>query len=125
MLKIFPVKTDGDIEKARKLFVEYHDFLGFDLGFENYNEELANLPGEYAPPAGCILLATYEQELIGCTAIKQLDDGVCEMRRLFIRPQFQGRGMGRTLAEAGIEHARKLGYHFMRLDTVMDIAKKL
>jgi GNAT superfamily N-acetyltransferase len=125
MLKIYPVETGEDIENARTLFVEYRDFLGFDLGFEGFEQELANLPGEYGPPDGHILLASCGQELIGCTAIKKLDDGVCEMRRLFIRPGFQGRGMGRALAEAGIEHARKLGYHFMRLDTVMDIAKKL
>ena len=125
MLKIFPAETSEDIEIAKQLFVEYKDFLGFDLGFENFDKELAGLPGEYGPPEGCILLATYGQKIVGCAAIKRLDDRVCEMRRLFIRPLFQGRGMGRTLAKAGIEHARKMGYHFMRLDTVMDVAKKL
>jgi GNAT superfamily N-acetyltransferase len=118
MLKIFPVETDKDLEIVRELFLEYSDSLGFDLGFQGFEEELANLPGCYAPPEGCILLAKYNEEIAGCVALRKLGDGICEGKRLYVRPEFRGFKIGRKLAEAVIAEARKIGYSRIRADTV-------
>lgn len=118
MLKIFPAETDQDIESVRALFIEYAESLGFDLCFQNFDEELVDLPGDYAPPEGCLLLATYRDEVAGCVGLKKLSDGVCEMKRLYVRPDLRGLKIGRELAKAVIEQARSVGYARMRLDTV-------
>jgi ribosomal protein S18 acetylase RimI-like enzyme len=118
MLKIFPVETDKDIELVRELLEEYADSLGIDLGFQNFEEELANLPGCYARPEGCILLARYNEEIAGCVALRRLSDGICEGKRLYVKPQFRGLKIGRKLTEAIIEEARKIGYTRMRGDTL-------
>jgi ribosomal protein S18 acetylase RimI-like enzyme len=127
MLKIFPVETDEDIELAKELFEEYADSLGIDLGFQNLKEELANLPGFYARPEGCILLARYNEEIAGCVALRKLSDGICEGKRLYVRPQFRGLKIGRKLAEAVITEARRLGYTRIRGDTIpsMQVAQAL
>ena len=85
MLNIYPVETDEDIELAKEFFVEYADALGLDLGFQNFEEELANLPGDYAPPEGCLLLAKYQNQSAGCVALRKLSDGICEGKRLYVR----------------------------------------
>ncbi len=127
MPKIFPAQTDKDYEIAKKLLVEYADSLGFHLRFQNFEEELAHLPGDYAEPAGCLLLAVYKEQSVGCVGLRKLSDGVCEMKRLYVNPQFRGLGIGRTLIETVIEKARKIGYNYMRLDTVpsMEVASAL
>ena len=118
MLKFFPAETGEDIELVRGLFEEYADSLGIDLGFQNFEEELANLPGCYARPEGCILLARYNEEIAGCVALRKLSDGICEGKRLYVRPQFRGLKIGRKLTETIIEEARKIGYMRMRGDTL-------
>jgi len=127
MLKIFPVKTDEDIELAKTLFVEYADSLGLDLSFQNFEEELANLPGDYAPPEGCLLLAKYQNQPAGCVALRKLSDGICEGKRLYVRPQFRGLKIGRKLAEVIIAEARRIGYTRIRGDTIpsMQVAQAL
>jgi ribosomal protein S18 acetylase RimI-like enzyme len=119
MIEIFPAQTDEDFEVAKKLLVEYVDSLGFDLGFQNFEQELADLPNYFASPEDCLLLATYENQTVGCVVIKRFDNGICEMKRLYVKPQFQGVGIGRALAEAVIKQARKVGYNSMRLDMVL------
>lgn len=127
MLKIFPVETDKDLEIVKRLFIEYADSLGFDLSFQNFDEELANLPGDYAPPTGCLLLAKYKDQPAGCVALRKLSDGICEGKRLYVRPQFRGLKIGRKLVEAIIAEARRIGYSSIRGDTVpsMQIAQAL
>lgn len=127
MLRIFSVEEKRDFKSAETLFVEYADSLGFDLSFQGFDEELASLPGDYARPKGCLLLAEYKGQMAGCVAVRQLGEDICEMKRLYVKPEFRGLGIGRALAEAIIEQARKIGYTHMRLDTVpsMEVAREL
>jgi ribosomal protein S18 acetylase RimI-like enzyme len=117
-------ETPEDFALARVLFLEYAASLGFDLGFQDFESEVATLPGAYAEPDGCLLLATTEAGTAGCIAIRPFASGVCEMKRLYVRTAYRGRGAGHTLAAASIREARARGYRRMRLDTVpgMDAA---
>ncbi len=117
-LTLAPAVSPAQIAQAHELFLEYAASLGFSLCFQNFDQELATLPGDYAPPEGRLLLAEYEGQLAGCIALHKLEPGICEMKRLYLRPQFRGKGLGRRLAEHLIAEARLAGYQHMRLDTV-------
>lgn len=110
--------TPAQIAQVRELFLEYAHSLGFSLCFQNFDQELAGLPGDYAPPGGRLLLAQFHGELAGCVALHKFDGEICEMKRLYLRPKFRGKKLGRVLAEAVIAEARQIGYRRMRLDTV-------
>ena len=120
-LRLREAGSEEDIDSARRLFREYADSLGFGLDFQNFTEELAGLPGEYARPDGCIILAEEGAETAGCAALRKLSKEICEMKRMFVRPGSRGKGLGRKLAEAIISEAKKIGYKRMRLDTVASL----
>jgi ribosomal protein S18 acetylase RimI-like enzyme len=115
--------SPAQIAQTRELFLEYAQSLGFSLCFQNFDKELAGLPGDYAPPEGRLLLAEHEGQLAGCIALHKLEPGICEMKRLYLRPRSRGKGLGRALAERIIGEARQIGYHHMRLDTVEPVMK--
>ena len=120
MLRLTQAITVGDLQQARELFREYEASLGISLCFQNFDQELANLPGDYAPPQGRLLLAREFDQLMGCVALRPLGPTTCEMKRLFVRSEYRNRGLGRVLVEALIEEARAIGYTHMRLDTIAD-----
>ena len=120
MLRLAQATTSSDLQQARELFKEYEAALGISLCFQNFDQELANLPGDYAPPRGRLLLAREFEQTMGCIALRPLGPTTCEMKRLFVRPEYRDRGLGRVLVEAIIEEARKIGYTQMRLDTIAD-----
>jgi ribosomal protein S18 acetylase RimI-like enzyme len=117
-LKIFRAETSAQIAAARELFLEYAKSLNFSLCFQSFDKELASLPGGYAPPSGRLLLAELNGQVAGCVGLRRLDAGICEMKRLYVRPESRGHKLGRRLAEAVIAEACAVGYHRMRLDTV-------
>lgn len=116
-------ESPAHVAQARELFLEYAQSLGMNLCFQNFEQELAGLPGDYASPDGRLLLAEYEGQLAGCAALHKWEIGICEMKRLYLRPSFRGKGLGRALAEAIIAEARNIGYRRMRLDTIEPIMR--
>jgi putative acetyltransferase len=124
MPTIISVASSKHLDTIRVLFGEYAASLPFALDFQGFGDELAALPGKYAPPHGALLLLLGDEEAAGCVALRPLGDGICEMKRLYVRPAHRGKGYGKLLADAIIAAARRLGYRAMRLDTVpgMDAA---
>lgn len=118
MFRVVRAETEDRLEKVKDLFRMYASSLDFGLEFQDFERELAQFPGEYAPPSGCLLVAEVRERAAGCVALRRIDGTVCEVKRLYVVPSFRGRGIGRALAEGIIEEARRMGYKRMRLDTV-------
>jgi ribosomal protein S18 acetylase RimI-like enzyme len=117
-VSIEPAAGAADMARVHALFVEYADWLDFDLCFQGFDEELATLPGKYAPPEGGLWLARVGGGLAGVVGLRPLDPGICELKRLWVRPAFRGHGLGRRLTQTAIDAARKAGYRTLRLDTI-------
>ena len=121
--RITPAESPAQIDQVRELFFEYAKSLGFSLCFQGFDQELANLPGDYAPPEGRLFLAEYGGQLAGCVALHKSAPEIGEMKRLYLRPAFRGKGLGRVLAQKIIVEARAIGYSKLRLDTVEPVMK--
>ncbi len=124
-MEIIHVKTAKHLNEICQLFREYENFLGVDLCFQGFEEELARLPGEYAPPKGSLLLAVDGKNTAGCVAVREFNGDVCEMKRLYLRSKYRGVGLGRKLAEKIIEEAARIGYSSIRLDTLKNLKEAM
>lgn len=118
MINYITSKTEQCFAEAKELFLEYKDSLNLDLCFQNFNEEISDLPAQYSEPNGCIILCYEDDKPIGCIGLKKFSEGVCEMKRLYLRKEARGKGIGRNLAEKIIEKAKEFGYKKMQLDTL-------
>jgi GNAT superfamily N-acetyltransferase len=110
--------TDGDAAAVRRLLADYAASLEVDLGFQSFDDEVATLPGRYAPPRGAMLVARVDGEAIGCVGVRAFDPETCELKRLFVVPARRGGGTGLRLLEGAVFEARRLGYRRLRLDTI-------
>lgn len=117
MLQISQAQSNGDLRHARELIAEYMDSVG-GHHFGDREQELDGLPGLYAPPEGRLLLAHFDDSVAGCVGIRKVEDGICEMKRMYVRPEFRGKGLGRELARMALDEARSIGYKTMRLQTL-------
>ena len=124
-VELLPALTPADLEQVHAIFLEYAQSLKVDLSFQNFDQELSQLPGEYAEPRGALLLARVNGEVAGCCALRPLDgcdySNAAEMERLYVRPAFRGLGLGRELAEAILDAARRAAYASVLLDTLDDM----
>lgn len=118
LVSIDPAAGPEDLERVRALFLEYAEWLDFDLCFQGFEQELATLPGRYAPPEGGLWLARVGGEVAGVVGLRPLESGTCELKRLWVRPDFRGHGLGRLLTETAIAAGRAAGHRALRLDTV-------
>lgn len=118
MVCIIRATTDEQIEHAKKLCIEYAASLGIDLSFQDFEKELEEFPGEYSPPEERLLLARCEEKYVGCVGLRKITGEICEMKRLYVKPGFRGKGIGKALAKAVLEEAQTIGYSRMRLDTL-------
>ncbi|MFX1391805.1 MAG: GNAT family N-acetyltransferase [Promethearchaeota archaeon] len=118
MLVIKQAISKDLIKITRDLFIEYANYLDINLDFQNFDEELDNLPGNYAPPEGCLLLAFSEDTVAGCVGLRKFKNDICEMKRLFVRSDFRNKNIGKALLKAIILKAKDIGYQSIRLDTL-------
>jgi ribosomal protein S18 acetylase RimI-like enzyme len=128
-IRLADAEGESDLDRARHLFrayaAEFADSIAESLSFQGFEAELAGLPGRYAPPSGCLLLATEGELLAGCVALRDLGGGTCEMKRLYVAPGYRGRGVGRLLAREALRRAERAGYHRLVLDTLPEMAEAL
>jgi putative acetyltransferase len=124
-MQIKEAHSGEHLAAIRELFVEYAKAIQVDLCFQNFDRELTELPGRYAPPEGRLLLALDGKITAGCVALRKIGDGICEVKRLYVRPAFRGQGLGRTLAQTVIATAKGIGYKCLRLDTLSSMKEAI
>ena len=127
MIGIIKANTSELITQAKSLFLEYAESLSFDLCFQNFDNELEDFPSQYSPPTGNLFLCFFKNEAIGCVGIRYFEKDICEMKRLYVKPEYRGKGVGKELAISAIKSGKELGYEYMRLDTLssMETANQL
>jgi len=125
LIEIGPAEVPHELDSVRKLFREYADSLSTDLCFQNFEAEVASLPGKYKPPKGRLLLAWSGAEAVGCVALRPLEEDACEMKRLYVQPRLRGERLGRRLAERICQEARAAGYSRICLDTLPTMAEAI
>lgn len=118
MNQIIPAIGNEYIKQAKELIQEYALSLGIDLGFQGFTQEMADFPLQYSPPGGFLFVVKYENNAVGCVGLRELGSGICEMKRMYVRPSFRGKGLGKALVKAVIDQARDMGYTSIRLDTI-------
>jgi putative acetyltransferase len=120
-MKIIEVQTNSELQQVKELFRKYYEFLahdhGLDISYQGIEDELATLPGKFTAPKGRLIMAVNSEQPMGCAALRPIDEQVCELKRMYVLPQFQGQGIGKALAKKLIQEARKIGYKTIRLDT--------
>ena len=119
--EILKVASGEPLSWFKELASEYVSSLPFELDFEDFARELRELPGDYAPPGGLLIVAVWDGNPAGCVALRPFDGKTCEMKRMYVRPEFRGHGLGRAIAERAVAEARRIGYEKMRLDTVASL----
>lgn len=124
-VRVVIAASQAEYEAGRRLFTEYAESLGIDFGFQGFVQEMAALPAMYGPPRGCLLLASKGGDFIGAVGLRELEDGVAEMKRMYVMPEHQGSGAGRALLEAFIAQAEALAYRSIKLDSVASLDRAL
>ncbi len=124
MYEIIDVTSEEHIKAVKELFLEYAKWLDFPLCFQGFDEELAGLPGKYTPPEGRLYLVLDDGNYAGCIGLRKFEEGICEMKRLYVRPEFRGTGIGDALIQKVILEAKEIGYVTMRLDTIKERMQK-
>lgn len=117
-IRILVASTTEQIEVAKNLIMKYSATLGINLDFQDFDSEMSGFPGMYSPPGGAILLSSYGKIPVGCVAIRQFQNDICEMKRLYVTPEYRGLSIGLALARCAISTAKEMGYRVMRLDTL-------
>lgn len=125
MRQIIQVVSGAHVELARALFIEYASSLNVSLSYQNFESELANLPGEYSPPKGALLIALENDQSAGCVALRKLTEDTCELKRLYVRPSLRRKGLGKSLVQSAIDQARRSGYVRLRLGTLPTMREAL
>lgn len=120
-----PVGDDPELEEIRTLFKAYATFIGVDLAFQGFEAELQTLPGKYCPPEGALILARVNGSAAGCVALRRISGEICEMKRLFVRPEYRKLGIGKKLVDLIVAEGKRLGYGYMRLDTLASMEKAI
>lgn len=118
MIRVINAEDSELVAKAKELIREYALSLGLDLSFQDFEQEMATFPKQYSLPGGHLLVAQYENEIVGCVGLRNIGDNICEIKRMYVQPSYRDKGLGRELAEAVISEARGMGYTCMRLDTI-------
>ena len=117
-MEIRTAQSPDDFATGKRLFLEYAETLGFSICFQNFEQELANIHRQYAPPEGCLLLVNSGRETVGCAGVRRWENDLAELKRMYLRPAYRGGGQGRQLLNTALEQARELGYRRIRLDTL-------
>lgn len=123
--RLFVAETKDHFDDAKDIIIAYSGFLGIDLAFQGFSNELESLKEMYSSPTGCMILAEASNKVVGAVGLRYLSDGVAEMKRMFVLPEFQGHGIGNSLVIEVLKQAKRLGYHSVKLDSIPELDSAL